>query len=350
MGAVHDLIEQQGKQAALRADLDRRSVEAAASYMADDSTSIGFLHSGWCQAALPHRRLPDAQGWQIVSDFVTLVVEPGMRPGAQIAEHIGVPYGSRARLIMLYLQSEALRTQSRQIQLGRSMRDWLQKMGVPVGGKSMQAIRDQAERISRCRLSLNIRAAGDRRTGLVQQNIVDEAIFLDPGDTDQGSLFIETANLSEKFYIELQRHPVPLEEAAIRAISNNSMALDLYAWLAYRLHVLKGPTPISWTALKGQFGTGFDAMRNFRPTFLDNLRLALAVYRDAKVEVTDRGVDLHPSRPPVAPRHVAAGKVHTRPALVKSTPTVVVSMRPAGRAGARDDLFRSGAGNAEEAP
>jgi hypothetical protein len=350
MGAIHDMIEQQGKQAALRADLDRRSVEAAATYMSDDNTSIGFLHSGWCQAALPHRRLPDSQGWQIVSDFVTLVVEPGMRPGAQLAEHVGVPYGSRARLIMLYLQSEALRTQSRQIQLGRSMRDWLQKMGVPVGGKSMLAIRDQAERISRCRLSLNIRAAGDRRTGLVQQNIVDEAIFLDPGDTAQGSLFIETANLSEKFYIELQRHPVPLEEAAIRAISNNSMALDLYAWLAYRLHVLKGPTPISWTALKGQFGTGFDAMRNFRPTFLDNLRLALAVYRDAKVEVTERGVDLHPSRPPVAPRHVAAGKVHTKPVLVKSTPTVVVSIRPAGKAGARDDLFRSAEAIAKEAP
>jgi hypothetical protein len=249
MGAVHDLIEQQGKQAALLTEADRRSVEAAASYMADDNTNIGFLHSGWCQAALPHRRLPDSQGWQIVSDFVTLVVEPGMRPGAQLAEHVGVPYGSRARLIMLYLQSEALRTSSRQIQLGRSMREWLGRMGVPIGGKSMITIRDQAERISRCRLSLNIRTAGDRRAGLVQQNIVDEAIFLDPGDSAQGSLFLETANLSEKFFLELQRHPVPLEEAAVRAISNNSMALDLYAWLAYRLHVLKGPTPVSWTSL-----------------------------------------------------------------------------------------------------
>jgi hypothetical protein len=339
MGAVHDLIEQQGKQAALLTEVDRRLVEAAAAYMADDSSSIGFLHSGWCQAALPHRRLPDSEGWQIVSDHVTLVVEPGMRPGAQAAVHVGVPYGSRARLIMLYLQSEALRTQSRQIQLGRSMRDWLGRMGVPIGGKSLVAIRDQAERISRCRLSLNIRAAGDRRAGLVQQNIVDDAIFLDPGDAGQGSLFLETANLSEKFYIELQRHPVPLEEAAIRAISNNSVALDLYAWLAYRLHVLRGPTPVSWTALKGQFGTGFDSMRNFRPTFLDNLRLALAVYRDAKVEVVDRGVDLYPSRPPVAPRPIAAGKVHihAKPALVKSTRTVVVSIRQPGKAGAQDD-------------
>lgn len=154
MGTVHDLIESHGKQAALLMAADRPSVEAAASYMADDNTAIGFLHSGWCQAALPHRRLPDnSKGWQIVSEHVTLIVEPGMRPGAQDAEHVGVPYGSRARLIMLYLQSEALRTQSRQVELGRSMRDWLSRMSVPIGGKSLIAIREQAMRISRCRLS-----------------------------------------------------------------------------------------------------------------------------------------------------------------------------------------------------
>jgi hypothetical protein len=351
MGAVHDIIEQQGKQAALLTEADRRYVEAAASYMADESASVGFLHSGWCQAALPHKRLPDSQGWQIVSDAVTLIVEPGMRPGVERAEHVGVPYGSRARLIMLYLQSESLRTQSRQVELGRSMRDWLGRMGVSVGGKSMIMIRDQAERISRCRLSMNIRSSGEHR-GLVQQNIVDEAIFLDPGDanTAQGSLFAETALLSEKFFQELQRHSVPLEEAAIRAISNNSWALDLYAWLAYRLHVLKGPTPVSWTALKHQFGTGVDSMRHFRQSFLTNLKLALAVYRDARVEVTDRGVDLYPSKPPVPPR--SAARVHTSqrksvplestPKLLprESTPsTVVVSLRPRGRGDTEDDRY-----------
>ena len=60
-----------------------------------------------------------------------------MRPGAQdTPEPIGVPYGSRARLIMLYLQSEALRTSSREVELGRSLRNWLERMGISVGGKS----------------------------------------------------------------------------------------------------------------------------------------------------------------------------------------------------------------------
>jgi hypothetical protein len=89
--------------------------------------------------------------------------------------------------------------------------------------------------------------------------IFDRAIFSDLEDVPgQGSLFPQVAKLSEQFFPQLADHSVPLEEAAVRAISNNSMALDLYAWLAYRLHVLKAPTPVSWTALKGQFGAGFD--------------------------------------------------------------------------------------------
>jgi hypothetical protein len=127
-------------------------------------------------------------------------------------------------------------------------------------------------------------------------------MFVASGDPGQGSLFTEVARLSEVFYEQLRKHPVPMEEAAIRAISNNSVALDLYAWLAYRLHALSKPTPVSWAALKGQFGAGVARMDNFRATFLENLGLALAVYRNAKVEVGERGVVLHPSQPPVAPR------------------------------------------------
>lgn len=301
MGTVHDILEAKGKQQALLSGFDRREIEAAATYMADEDAGIGFLYSGWCQAALPHRRLADSQGWQVSGERVVLIVEPGMRSGpAGKPVHIGVPYGSRARLIMLYLQSEALRTGSREIELGKSLRDWLTRLGIPVGGKSVEAVREQAERISRCKLSFEVKAGISK--GLMNQTIVDTAIFLDLDNETQGSLFVERARLSEGFFEQLKRHPVPLEEPAIRAVNNNSMALDLYAWLAYRLHALKGPTPVSWRALKPQFGMGFGRMDNFRARFLDNLKLAMAVYPTARVGVEDAGLILHPSRPPVSPK------------------------------------------------
>jgi hypothetical protein len=138
---------------------------------------------------------------------------------------------------------------------------------------------------------------------------MDTAIFLEPTeDAAQSSLFAQTARLSEAFYEGLKRHPVPIEEAAIGAISNNSMAIDIYVWLAYRLHSLTKPTPMSWRATKSQFGAAFGAMNNFRRVFLPNLRLALAVYPDARVDVDEegKGLVLHPSKPPVAMKQIPA--------------------------------------------
>lgn len=319
MGTVHDILEQHGKQAALLAIPDRREVEAAAAYMADEDAGIGFLYSGWCQAALPHKKLPDDQVWQIRSDYVNMLVAPGHRSSESgPARVVGVPYGSRARLIMFYVQSEALRSNSREVGLGRSMNHWLHKMGVPLGGKSIASIKDQADRIGRCTFTFD--GKGLKAGTLNRMTIFDKAIFSDFDDIPgQGTLFPQVAKLSEQFFKQLTDHPVPLDEAAVRAISNNSMALDLYAWLSYRLHVLKATTPVSWPALKAQFGVAFESAFHFRATFKDNLRLALAVYRDAKVDVTERGVDLHPSPPPIAPRLVAIGRV---PGLLRTRATL----------------------------
>ena len=149
---------------------------------------------------------------------------------------------------------------------------------------------------------------------MTNQNVVDTAMFVDNDQAGQGSLFVETARLSEGFYDQLRRHPVPLQDAAIRAIANNSMALDVYAWLAYRLHSLDKPRPISWKAVKAQFGAGYARMDHFKNNFRLILALALAVYPDARVHEDDKGTGLilHPSRPPVPGRLVAITSKYTQ--------------------------------------
>jgi hypothetical protein len=111
----------------------------------------------------------------------------------------------------------------------------------------------------------------------------------------QGRLSLETAKLSEGFFEQLQKHPLPLEEAAIKALSNNAPALDAYLWLAYRLHVLQSDKLVTWTALKAQFGTAFSKLYHFKNKFSGTLGLAMAVYPAAKIEVTEAGVVLKPS-------------------------------------------------------
>jgi hypothetical protein len=240
--------------------------------------------------------------WSIASDRVKLLIEPGRRLKGDDYELIGVPWGCHARLILLWLQSEALRTNSRQVELGGSMREWLRRIGVSVGGKTDRSVREQAERISRCRLTFHL--MGTNGSGLVNQSIVDKALFIDVNDKNerQGRLSLEVAQLSEGFFEQLKRHPMPLEEAAIRALSNNAKALDVYLWLAYRLHSLKSDKLVTWSALKSQFGIGTAAMFNFRSKFTTTLGLATAVYPAARLDVTEQGVIIKPSRPPVTPK------------------------------------------------
>jgi hypothetical protein len=309
MGTVHDLLEAKGKLAAIEAGYDRAAVEAAALYMSDEESGLGFVFSGWTQCALPHRKLKDDQPWQIATERVRLVIEPGRRPVGDTGalDYVGVPFGAHARLIMFYLQTRALEAGSREVELGRSLRSWMTKMGVPIGGSQARSVRDQAERISRCRLTFHISGSKGAATGLVNANIVDRALFIDVDDGGtQGRLSLETAKLSESFFEQLKKHPVPIEEAAIKALANNSAAMDVYMWLAYRLHALTGSRPITWAALKGQFGTSYKALYHFKPEFIKALQLAMSVYPAAKVEVSDTGVILHHSRPPVQPKLISA--------------------------------------------
>ena len=302
MAEVHALLLAQGKEIALKTDMDRAVVEAAAGYLSSEDTDIGYLFSGWAQAALPHRRLPDDMAWQVTTDRVTLIVQPGLRPAANgTPVSVGVPYGSRARLILLYLQTEAVRTNTREVELGRSLHAWLRRLEIPIGGKQMASVRDQAERISRCRLSFQIKQG--TRTGLVNQHILDTSMFIED-DSVQGGLFVEKASLSQSFFDELKKHPVPVEEAAVRQIANNSLALDVYCWLAYRLHSLNAPITVSWKALHGQFGRSVARLDHFKDHFRTVLALATSVYPDARVEEADSGVGLvlNPSRPPVSPK------------------------------------------------
>lgn len=304
---MHDLLKERGRQAVLQLDYARPIVEAASGYLSSEDASIGMLYSGWTFASLPHSAIPKDAVWQVTNHKVKLVVEPGRKPTSVDDDtmcYVGVPFGSRARLILFFLQTEAIRTGSRDVELGGSLRAWLKRMSISIGGKSVIQVRDQADRLSRCRLTFHMTTGTTAK--LLNQNIVDSAMFAGTDSVENGK-FLEAVRLSEGFFNELRKHPVPLEEAAISQISNNSMALDVYPWLAYRLHVLTGPVEISCSALKPQFGNGYKRMSDFKVQFKKDLALALAVYPEAKVELMEadgilEGVKLFPSKPPVPPR------------------------------------------------
>jgi hypothetical protein len=297
MGEVHQLILAEGIEEARRQAVtkhERQVAEAAGLVLAEEVSRLGITHAGFAMTSLPHKRIEEPL-WRRQGHRTTLLVEAG-RTGN--GGWIGVPYGSIARLILLYLQTEAVRTGDPEVELGKSMHAWLSRMGIPAGGKNYKLVAEQAGRISACRLTFLTEMPGAelRQNGAFVQNAIT---LTAAADERQRALWQDRVRLDDGFWRSLREHPVPVREEAVRAIGARSLALDVYIWLAYRLHALTRSTPVTWTSLHAQFGAGFKAVRQLKPTFRDALMLALAVYPEARVDVEAAGVVLHPSAPAV---------------------------------------------------
>lgn len=298
MGEVHQLILRHGADGA-RAMVDtkagRQAIDAAASLLAEEETRLGITHAGFAMTSLPHRCIAEPL-WTRQGGRTKLLVESGRKGDG---DWIGVPYGSVARLILLYLQTEAIRTNSPEVELGRSMRSWMTRMSLASGGRNYQLVAEQARRISACRLTFLTDLAGGaelRHNGAFVQDAISLASI---SNEAQPSLWQDRVRLDGGFWKSLKDHPVPVREEAIKAIGPRSMAIDVYIWLAYRLHSLSKTTAVSWPAVHAQFGAGFKAIRQMKPVFVDALNLALAVYPEAHVNVGPTGLALHPSAPAV---------------------------------------------------
>jgi hypothetical protein len=290
MGSIHQRLEELGQERLLletASPEERRLAEIAYAVMSDDRGDRAFAHPVMCLTTLPHRGRPSREVWIRTNGPATLTIQP---TSDRHGNYFGVPYGSKARLILLFLQTEAVKRGSRQVELGHSMRSWLSRMGVAIGGKNLAEVRAQAKRIERSLISVSFEEA----SGVVSwQDTIVRGSFQSGSENE-----IMAVELSETFFNAIKDRPVPVSEAAIRALGEHSLAIDLYLWLAYRLHVLERPISLSWTSLHAQFGGGVNLVKHWKPKFLRSFAAALAAYPTARAELTSHGVRLFPSPPP----------------------------------------------------
>lgn len=107
--------------------------------------------------------------------------------------------------------------------------------------------------------------------------------------------------LTPEFFESLTQFAVPLDPRALGALKHSALALDVYAWLAHRLHRVKPPngTFLSYENLRQQFGQEYGEIKDFKREMNKTLRLVHAVYPDARIEKVNGGMKLLPSPSPV---------------------------------------------------
>jgi hypothetical protein len=323
---AHALIEvlgrERGLQKASEEGLDERLVRILEDFYARPASHLGIQFSGWSFLSLPHKALPAEQKWErtLQSDGLTcsLIVEPGELMIEGKPQMFGVPFGPTARLIILFLQTQAIEQQNREIEVGNTTYAWLRRLGLSVGGQDYRRFREQMMRLMACSVRFlyeDRRGDGARISGFTKNPLIESGMLsLHAGDGDkQINLWSDRVVLSESFYKALIEHPIPVDMYAIRTIMHSSVALDVYGWLAYRLHVLEQPKTVGWGALMAQFGVGYSRARRFRERFGEALDLALCVYPAARVSISANGITLFPSPPPIGEgRHLRLISANSR--------------------------------------
>jgi hypothetical protein len=288
-----------------------RMVEAAAAIRAgQDDQEIAYHHTVFCQTALPYREVED-RVWERSNGYVRISVEAGrtFSPDQNAWVNLPLPFGPKARIIMIHLDTEAVMKQSRMIDIRDSMTAFVKSLqGRSPTGPELRKFRAQSAAISNATFRL---FASDGQSPPQQANtpIVSGFELWYPKDERQRTLWPSYVELSEKYYKTLIKHAVPLDHRAIAALQHNALALDIYKWLAQRLIRVpaKAPAAIPWAVAQLQFGQGYGQIRDFRRVFLKTLKMVQTQYPAAKVEADERGLKLHNSRPPITRKQVAIG-------------------------------------------
>jgi len=307
MNEPTDLFESPSPQPTQKTNLTKQRLsKASAAILAEPPERLGYLHSVLCQCGLPYRAPdPDVRVWERINGDSHLKVMAGevMDPKTHRLVEVPLPFGPKARLILYHLNSEAVRTQSAVINVGKSLTDFVRRLlNADPNGREIAAFKSQ----------LTALAAASIRLGMVKGNhavtyntqIVTALDLWFHKDDRQRVLWDSTVVLGHDYFISLVDHAVPLDERAIVALAHSALALDIYSWLVQRLHRIgrNVSQEVSWSVLHEQFGQGYAEIHKFRSKFLTALTAVRTQYRAANIEPTERGLVLRNSPPPIAKR------------------------------------------------
>jgi hypothetical protein len=287
----------------------RRLIEASVQISAEPPSRADFLHTVMCVVGLPRSRTEELR-FERRNGHLSMLLEAGKLYNGRQWVQQPLPYGSTPRLVMVHVSSEAIRTRSRTVEIGDSMRSFLTTLGMTTSGGprgGYGGLRRQMEALAACRLTLGMFAEGQVITKKADP-IEQFTAWLDQDGT-QPTLWPGSLELTHDFYNTLLDHAVPLDHRALAALKHSALALDVYTWLAHRLCRVKeiSGVKLSWQNLLDQFGQEYADTRNFKHEFKNVLRQVLLVYLDARVEEVEGGLKLFPSRPPLSPTQVSLG-------------------------------------------
>lgn len=272
---------------------DRKLLEASILIQGRDpweSGEVCFMPRELILTTLPHREVVGSEYTRVNGNHTLSILSPS---------EIGLPWGSYPRLIISWLTTEAKKTDNREINLGKSFNQFMQRahLGSATGGKngSLKRIRDQAQRLFSSTVSFHSHSktkSSERGYRFADNHTIwwQEKAPAPEANKDM------VVFLSEAFFNEAVKNAVPLDLLAIQTLKQSPLALDIYCWLTHRYFRMKKPTQIPWSSITKQFGANYAEPRHLLRDFKAQLRRVSFLYPNAKFEITCKYLVLYPSK------------------------------------------------------
>lgn len=255
--------------------------------------ALGCMTRILAQATLPHTdpTLPPGTIYSRTTGQLTLNIAPTSRK-------YGIPFGTIPRILVAWICTEALRTGERTLNLGKSQREFLEKIQLHSNGRDIARMREQCMRLFRCVVSVEYE--NDEGEGWKHLPITNSGTIFWHKSPDVQSLWNSELELTQEFFDEVIAHPVPLDLRVYHSLSKSPLAMDIYTWLTYRMFVLSATgqraARVPWLGLKAQIGTNIadtpQGLRLFKSRFKQRLKEVLLFYPEAHSHITDEGTHL----------------------------------------------------------
>ena len=150
-------------------ELHSRMAEREAKKQPD---SVEYQHSLLCALTLPRSRQPSRE---FRRDYQgrSLILEAGRLWNGQDWIPQPLPYGPKARLSLMHICSEAVKTQSRYLEIERSARAFMDRIGLHDGGSQYRLFRQQMNALAACRFMLGY-TKPDGKAATMEAKFIEE--------------------------------------------------------------------------------------------------------------------------------------------------------------------------------
>ena len=210
-----------------------------------------------------------------------------------------LPFGPKARLILLYLCSRAIRQKAQQSKLRTLSRlscgTWAFRTAA-ARKAPLTAFKEQLNALAACTIRISA-WTGEPRTMKTFVPLEEVDLWLS-NNPDQRSLWPSTVAFSQPMYESLQRHalPVNLKPSRLSQAPRASLtSITGWAGASTKIHALL----LSWEALATQFGEGFTRPRAFRAQMALEVAHLKEVFPKLPLSLDERGMRIEPAAPEV---------------------------------------------------